>query len=131
MFSVGAYPQAGSTKNILTVLKLADIVTRRLDYTSELVAKDRVARLSKAERYPEGQPKPAHGEFETAHLAVRFRGFDSPHADQNLVHGWFGLLDVFHMEDVRAAILSVDYRLHLTLSSRFFALYSKGTEYIL
>ncbi len=72
MFSVGAYPQAGSTKHILTVLKLADIVTRRLDYTSELVAKDRVAGPSKAEHNPEGQPKPAHGELETAHLAVCF-----------------------------------------------------------
>ena len=129
MFSVGAYPQAGSTKNILTVLKLADIVTRRLDYTSELVAKDRVARLSKAERYPEGQPKPAHGELETVHLAVCFRGFNSAHADKNLVHGWLGLLDVLHVENIRAAIFFVNDRLHLALSSRFLALYNRATEY--
>jgi hypothetical protein len=33
------------------------------------------------------------------------------------------------MEHVRASILFVDDRLHLALSSRIFALYSKATEY--
>ena len=39
------------------------------------------------------------------------------------------LLCDFHMENIRAAILFVNYRLHLALSSRFFALYNKATEY--
>jgi hypothetical protein len=129
MLSVGAHTQASSTKNILTILKSTDIVAVRLDHTSEIVTKDRVARLAKAERYPEGQPKPAHGKLETAHLAVCFRGFDSAHADQNLVRGWLGLLDVYHMENIRAAILFVNYRLHLVLSNRFFTLYNKAIVY--
>jgi hypothetical protein len=36
-----------------------------------------------------------------------------------------------HMENFRAAILLVNYGLHLAFSSRFFALYNKAAEYSL
>jgi hypothetical protein len=131
MFSIGAHPQASGAKNILTGLKSGDVAARRFDYTGEIVAKNRVARFSEAEHYPEGQPKPAHGKLETAHLAVCFRGFDSAHADQDLFGTRPGLLDVFHVQYIRTAILFVNYRLQLILSNRFFTLYNKAIEYIL
>ena len=119
VFSVGTHPEACGTKNALALLKFADIVTHRLDYTGEIVTQDPVAGLPEPERQPKGQPEPANGELETAYLAVCFRGFDSAYAYQNLIPGGFGLLDVFHTENIGTTILVVYDCFQLALKSFF------------